>query len=223
MDGLLMATYQRKDHFHQRAKSEGYQLAGGLQAVGDPAEAPSSAQRSDRVADLGCWPGGWLQVAAEAVGPARTAWSGSTSSCRSTRRSENANVVSLYRRSLGDAIAREKRSWPLLGGAAADIVLSDAAPKLTGVRPTDRAREEDLLQAIEAMLSAVLRPGGTLLLKVLDGPEAQAATKRLRARFESGRILKPRASRRGTSERYLLARRFRPGAAGQGGGLALSD
>ena len=212
-----MATYQRKDHFHQRAKREGFRSRAAYKLL-EIQQAHGLLRSGDRVVDLGCWPGSWMQVAASEVGPRGHVVGIDLQEIDPPL--NIANAIALCG-DLGDASSREE-ILAGLGGAAADIVLSDAAPKLTGVRPTDRAREEALLQAIEAMLSAVLRPGGTLLLKVLDGPEAQAATKRLRARFESGRILKPRASRRGTSERYLLARRFRTAAAGQGGG-ALSE
>ncbi|GAG06956.1 unnamed protein product, partial [marine sediment metagenome] len=91
-----------------------------------------------------------------------------------------------------------------------DVVLSDAAPKLTGVRATDRAREQELLESIEALVSKLLHSGGGLLLKILDGPEAQAVERRLRARFARAKTVKPRASRKGSTERYLLARGFQP-------------
>jgi 23S rRNA (uridine2552-2'-O)-methyltransferase len=94
-------------------------------------------------------------------------------------------------------------------GAPADFLLCDAAPKLTGVRDTDRANEEALLEAVEAALPRLLRVGGDALVKLLEGPEAQAIEKRLRACFREARSLKPAASRAGTSERYLLARGFR--------------
>jgi 23S rRNA (uridine2552-2'-O)-methyltransferase len=96
-----------------------------------------------------------------------------------------------------------------LGGPAA-VLLSDAAPKLTGVRPTDRAREEALLAALEAALPRLLAPGGALLVKLLDCPEAAGFVKRTRARFDSSRELRPEASRKGSSERYLLAKGYRP-------------
>ena len=97
-----------------------------------------------------------------------------------------------------------------LGGTPADAVLSDAAPKLTGVRDRDRAQEEALLEAVEAALPMLLRPGGTLLLKILEGPEAQVVDKRLRGRFAQARTLKPRATRKGSTERYLVARGYAP-------------
>ena len=95
-------------------------------------------------------------------------------------------------------------------GAALAPLDSSAAPKLTGVRATDRAREEQLLAAIEAALPRLLAPGGALLVKLLDCPEAAGFAARVRGRFESARELRPEASRRGSSERYLLARGYRP-------------
>jgi 23S rRNA (uridine2552-2'-O)-methyltransferase len=94
-------------------------------------------------------------------------------------------------------------------GAQADVVLSDAAPKLTGVRATDRAREEALLQALEALVPRLLRRGGTLVLKLLDSPEVEAVVGRLRKRFGSLKTVRLRATRQGSAERYLMARDFR--------------
>ena len=121
---------------------------------------------------------------------------------------EIANAIALN----GDFSREEVRAEILarLGGKAADTVLSDAAPKLTGVRDRDRAEEESLLEAVEASLPTLLRPGGTLLLKILESPEAQGVDKRLRACFGQARTLKPRATRKGSAERYLLARDYTP-------------
>jgi 23S rRNA U2552 (ribose-2'-O)-methylase RlmE/FtsJ len=95
-------------------------------------------------------------------------------------------------------------------GGSADVVLCDAAPKLTGVRATDRAREEALLEAVEARLPELLRPGGSAVCKLLDCPEADRFRTRLAARFGQSRVLRPQATRKGSSERYLLLRDFRP-------------
>jgi 23S rRNA (uridine2552-2'-O)-methyltransferase len=94
-------------------------------------------------------------------------------------------------------------------GGRADLVLSDAAPKLTGVRDRDRALEEELLLAIERLVPELLRPGGDLLVKILESPEARAVERRLGALFEQAKATRPAASRSGSSERYLLAQRLR--------------
>jgi 23S rRNA (uridine2552-2'-O)-methyltransferase len=156
------------------------------------------------VLDLGCWPGGWLQVAARAVGEGGRVVG---VDLRPLDAPFDAPQVCALEADLADPLTPQ-RVLDALGGPA-DVVLSDAAPKLTGVRATDRAREEALLESIEALLPRLLRPGGDLLLKLLESPEAVAVERRLRGRFERARTLKPSASRKGSSERYLVARGFR--------------
>jgi 23S rRNA (uridine2552-2'-O)-methyltransferase len=198
-----VARYQRKDHYHQRAKREGYRSRAAYKL-----EEIQRAQRllrpGQRVVDLGCWPGGWLQVASAAVGARGRVVGVDRVAIEPPLRNENVIAI------CGDLA--EPPVWKgvleALGGLA-DAVLSDAAPKLTGVRATDCAREEALLEGVEAALSTLLRPGGSLLLKILESPEAQRVERRIRDRFERARGVKPGASRKGTTERSLLARGFR--------------
>jgi 23S rRNA (uridine2552-2'-O)-methyltransferase len=157
-----------------------------------------------RVVDLGCWPGGWIEFAAGIVG-----WRGRVVGVDLAELDpplENENAIAF----VGD-LEDPSIAEALLGhlGGPADVVLCDAAPKLTGVRDADRAREERLLEAIEALVPKLLRPGGDLVLKLLEGPEAQVIGKRLRKRFAQGRSLVPEATRKGSSERYLLGRGFK--------------
>ena len=94
-------------------------------------------------------------------------------------------------------------------GCRADMLLSDAAPKLTGVRAVDRALEERILEAIEIQIPLLLREGGDLLMKILDGPEAQVIDRRIRVMFKTAKTVKAKATRKGSTERYLYARGYR--------------
>ena len=202
-----MARYQRKDHLHQRAKKEGLRsrAAYKLDEVQQQFKLLSPGQR---VADLGCWPGGWLEGAARLVGPAGRVVG--------VDRAEVDPPIPLPQVTalVGDLESPELASTMLaaLGGEPAQVVLSDAAPKLTGVREIDRAQEERLLEAIEGLLPAILAPGGALLIKILEGPEAQLIDRRLRADFEKAKTTKLRSTRKGSTERYLVARGYRGGA-----------
>ena len=117
----------------------------------------------------------------------------------------NRNVEAL----VGDMTepASAERILESLGGPC-DVLLSDAAPKLSGVRERDDAAEEYLLLAVEALNGSLLKKGGDLLIKLLECPEAQAFQKRLRARYSSVKTVKSAATRKGSRERYLLARGF---------------
>ena len=154
--------------------------------------------------DLGCWPGGWLQVAAAAVGASGRVVG--VDIAQVDPLPEYANVIS-FQGDFGEAPV-VAALLDALGGPA-DVLLCDAAPKLTGVRDADRAHEAALLEAVERALPQLLRPGGDALLKILESAEAQVVDKRLRARFTRAKSFKPAASRPGTRERYLLAFGFR--------------
>jgi 23S rRNA (uridine2552-2'-O)-methyltransferase len=199
-----MAQYKRKDHLHQRAKKEGLRsrAAYKLQEV---QKAHKLLSKGQRVFDLGCWPGGWLEVAAGFVG--------SAGRVVGVDRAEVDPEIPLPQVTalIGDLEAPEiaERLREGLGADRADVVLSDAAPKLTGIRETDRANEERLLEAIESLLPQILRVGGSLLIKILECPEAQVVDRRMRAGFERAKTLKLQSTRKGSSERYLIARGYR--------------
>lgn len=203
----LMAKYKRKDHLHQRAKKDGLRSRAAYKLEEIQKQFKIIA-KGDRIADLGCWPGGWLEVASKLTGP--------SGRVAGVDRAEvdppipQKNVTSL----VGDLEDRDiagrlLAALELEPDGRADVVLSDAAPKLTGVRETDRANEERLLEAIEALLPNLLAPGGSFVIKILEGPEAQAIDKRMRKRFAEAKTKKLESTRKGSTERYLVARDFR--------------
>ena len=198
-----MSSYERKDHFHRRAQREGFRSRAAYK-LDEIQTKHRLLRRGQRVIDLGCWPGGWLQVAARVVGPTGRVVGVDVAAVEPPI--ENENVIALCG-DLGDPDLAT-RLLEALGGRA-DVLLSDAAPKLTGVRVTDRVREEAVLEAVEGLLPALLRERGDLLMKVLEGPEAQGVERRIRGGFERARLLRPAATRRGSAERYLLARGYR--------------
>lgn len=153
--------------------------------------------------DLGCWPGGWLQEAARVVGPKGRVVGVDLAEIDPPI--ESANVFAF----VGDIedLGVCERIREALDGPC-DVLLSDAAPKLTGVREVDRAAEERLLDAIEAMIPLLLRPDGDILVKLLECPEAQGFQQRLRVVFAKVKSVKAQATRKGSTERYLLARGY---------------
>jgi len=156
------------------------------------------------VVDLGCWPGGWLQEAARAVGPRGFVVGVDRAAIDPPL--DLANVFAFVGDIEDPAVCEQIREK--LGGRC-DVLLSDAAPKLTGVRETDRANEERVLEAVEAMIPQLLRADGAMLVKLLECPEAQHFQTRMRAVFERVKTVKAEATRKGSSERYLLAQGYR--------------
>jgi len=195
-------VYRRKDAFHQKAKREGFRSRAAYK-LSEFQKSHHLLRPGFRVVDLGCWPGGWLQVAAAAVGPGGRVVGVDRTLVEPPLRIANVFVI---QGDLADSGVLAKVCEQLEGPA--EFVLSDAAPKLTGIRATDRAHEAELLEAIEAAIPRLLAPGGSLLVKLLECPEAGAFQKRTRSHFQRVGPLKTQATRKGSTERYLLAKGY---------------
>jgi 23S rRNA (uridine2552-2'-O)-methyltransferase len=191
-------TYERKDTFYKKAKQEGYRSRSAYKLIELNKEF-RFLKLGDRIVDLGSWPGGWVQIAASVVGK--------------TGRVVGIDLVALDPVPLtqvtllqGDATdpAQQEKIFTALGGPA-DVVLSDMAPKLSGIRERDDARTIGLCRAALACAHAFLRPGGTLMLKIFMGEEYRAFLADLRATFTIVKIARPEATRRGSAETYVLA------------------
>lgn len=201
-----MSRYERKDGYYKRAKSEGFRsrAAYKLQQLD---QRHRLLRRGARVIDLGCAPGGWLQVAAGRVGRGGRVVGIDRLECEPLELA-NAEVL------VGDIGAADtpERLRRALGGPA-DVVLSDMAPDTSGVGFADHVRSVELVRASAAVAAAVLRPGGQLCAKVFDGPELQDLVAALRQRFVKVRRVHPAASRKGSRELYLVATDFKPAPA----------
>ena len=90
-------------------------------------------------------------------------------------------------------------------GRAADVVLSDAAPKLSGVRARDEAACESLAAGIVDAASSLLVAGGSLVMKTFMGPWVDAVRSRLRTSFRRVQLVRPESSRQGSAECYVIA------------------
>lgn len=90
-------------------------------------------------------------------------------------------------------------------GRAADLVLSDAAPKLSGVRARDEAQCEALATAILDALPTLLAERGAFVMKTFMNAGVDEVQKRLRRTFERVQLVRPSSSRQGSSECYIVA------------------
>ncbi|XP_025779110.1 rRNA methyltransferase 2, mitochondrial isoform X1 [Puma concolor] len=102
-----------------------------------------------------------------------------------------------------------QRVQELLPGGRADVILSDMAPNATGIRSLDHDRLISLCWSLLDVAPDVLHPGGTFLCKTWAGSQSLGLQKRLAEQFQNTRTVKPRASRKESSEVYLLATQYR--------------
>jgi 23S rRNA (uridine2552-2'-O)-methyltransferase len=189
------------DQFFKKAKSEGY-LARSAYKLLEINDRKKLIKPGGRVLDLGCAPGAWLQVAAVAVGDRGTVVG---IDLQQTRHDFGSNVRAL----VADAYTVDPAMLKELAGAASgfDVVLSDMAPNTTG-------HGDDLLSArlcrrVLELLPAVLRPGGSLAMKIFEGSEYPAVLRETAELFREARGFKPKASRDVSREMYIVATGFR--------------
>lgn len=188
----------RKDAVYERARAKGYRARSAYKLI-DLDDRHRFLRRSRRILDVGSWPGGWLQVAAERSGPeARIVGV----DLEPVERLSDPRVQCLTGDVTSPRIQVALRE--ALDGQA-DLMLSDAAPKLTGIAATDDARLEELGLSIVRVAGSLLRSDGTLVMKIFTGQAGNAVKHALDRTFRSVKGTRPDSTRKGSSELYVLA------------------
>ncbi len=154
------------------------------------------------VLELGASPGGWSQVARQIVGPA-----GRVVAVDLLPMEPLAGVEFIQGDCRDPAIIERLRD--LLGGRRVDLVMSDMAPNLTGIRSVDEAQSVSLAEVALAAADDFLRAEGTLLLKMFQYQDAAHFVAGLRQRFARVARRKPAASRAASAEFYVSASGFK--------------
>ena len=151
------------------------------------------------VVDLGAAPGGWSQIARRAL-PA-----GGRVVALDVLEMEPLAGVEFIR---GDFRRAEvlDRLESNVGRCAVDLVMSDMAPNLSGMKVNDQARWRELAECAATFAGDVLRCDGAFLVKLFQGEETASYMWLLRERFTNVAVRKPAASRSRSSETYALAR-----------------
>ena len=96
-----------------------------------------------------------------------------------------------------------------LCGGKADVLLSDLAPKLSGIRARDAAQAAALGECALEWARCILKPGGRLVVKLFMSDELPRYLTRLRSFFHEVHTTRPEATRKGSAEIYAIASRFR--------------
>ncbi|WP_224270452.1 RlmE family RNA methyltransferase [Haloprofundus salinisoli] len=190
----------RKDEYYNRAKQEGYRARSAykLQQLDETA---NLLHRGASVVDLGAAPGGWLQVAAEEVGPEGTVVGVDLQRIKSLE----ADNVETIRGDMTENETKEKL-LQIVGEDGADVVISDMAPNMTGEYSLDHARSVYLARQAFEVAMDVLDAGGDFAVKVFDGQDLQDLKDDIEPEFQYVREVRPKASRKQSSELYLVAK-----------------
>ncbi len=186
------------DPYVHRAKAHGYRSRSAFKLI-EIVKRDGLALPGNVVVDLGAAPGGWSQALAERVGSSGRVFAVDVL--------EIAPIpgVTVIRGDFGDVTVRD-RVREALGGRKPDLVVSDLAPNLSGVRATDQARSLALCEGALEFARAHLKLEGAFLVKVFQGAGYPEFLGAMRGTFEEVASRKPGASRSGSSEMYLLGK-----------------
>lgn len=186
----------RRDHYRRLAKDQGYRsrAAYKLKQINDSYRI---LKRGNRVIDIGCAPGGWVQVATKEVSP-----SGRVVGI-DLKEVEPVAGATIFQGSIDDPAAVAKMV-EALGNEKADVILSDLAPNVSGMWEVDHARQIDLTRSALALAKQVLKAGGNAVFKVFEGEFLNELKGEMKASFGKVLVSKPTASRQESSELYLV-------------------
>jgi 23S rRNA (uridine2552-2'-O)-methyltransferase len=208
LSSTLWLERQLNDPYVQRARREGYRSRAAYKLV-EIDDKRRFLVPGARVVDLGCAPGGWLQVAVKRVnalgdkgGKAQGTVLGVD--IQAVEPVSGAEILQLdFLEPDADAVVKAA-----LGGQA-DVVLSDMAASSSGHRATDHLRIIALCEAAAHFAFDVLAPGGAFVAKVLQGGAENDLLALLKRRFASVAHVKPPASRKDSAEMYVVATGYR--------------
>lgn len=189
----------KRDHYRKKAKEEGYRSRAAYKLL-EAQKKYEFIKRGDIVVDLGAWPGGMSQAASRLVGP-----EGIVIAIDRREFDEFAekNIVTLQLDILEDDVVSEVSK--VLDGKQADVLISDASPRFTGIRDVDILRQYELTVKSYEIARDLVRRGGSIMLKAFECEDLRELELKLRREYNFVKRFIPRAKRKTSSELYLIA------------------
>lgn len=180
-----------KDFYTRKSREEGY-YARSVYKLKQINSRYYIIRRGDKVLDLGCSPGGWVQASLEIVGNQGFVTGIDISP---VRRIEKPNFKFI----------RSDIEQAKIEGTF-DVILSDMAPKTTGARDLDHERSYFLAKAALEIAKEHLKEGGNFLCKIFQGARYQEFLSEAKKNFELIKTIKPEASKKESKEMYILGK-----------------
>ena len=190
----------KRDQYRRLAREEGYKSRAAYKLL-ENVRKYQLIKRGDVVLDFGAAPGGWLQVASEAAGDSGLVVGVDLEPVDL----DEPNIVSIQSDVKSPELAvKLEKALP----RKADVVLSDLSPQVMGTWDLDHYRQIDLTMAASSLMGGFLRKGGNAMFKVFDGERFGETRAMLSKQFQKVQITKPKASRKGSAELYLVCLGF---------------
>lgn len=196
--------YNPRDRYYKKAKEEGYS-ARSVYKLQEINERYPLLHEGDAVLDLGAYPGSFAQYTRQVIGE------------RAPLFLMDLQPLDIMHEATatweGDCFSEEMIHWiqghPLSPGQF-DVILSDMAPKTTGIKDVDHGSSIELCERVMDVAHDFLRPGGNILMKVFVGSEYEQFLRYVKSRFKKVKPLRPDATRSSSREVFLVGFDFTP-------------
>src|ERR1700751_4970329 len=196
-------AYNPKDYFFRKAKEENY-AARSVFKIQEIDERFRIFKPGYKILDLGAAPGSWSQYPSQKVGAQGRILGVDIQPIKITL--PNALFITADMRDLNlDQVMTENGIAPPF-----DVVLSDMAPKTTGIRVTDQTRSLELCELALQTAGRFLKPRGSFVAKLFHSDEFEGFRKQLRERFGRVEVLRPKSTRKESKEIFFIALLYQP-------------
>jgi len=193
---------RKRDYYYRKAKQEDYRSRAVYKLL-EAIKRYRFIKKGDVVVDLGAAPGGWVQGCLKTVGKEGFILA---VDLRPIKPFEEPNVAFIKR----DVSEKETLSAIIDRlPVAADAVISDLSPNLSGVWEVDHARQIKLAYDALEIAKTILKKGGNFFVKIFEGDLSNDFVKEMKRHFHDVRMFRPKASRKRSSEIYVLGLGFK--------------
>ena len=191
-----MGSLWTRDATYRKSLKEGFRARSAYKLI-DINDRFNVIRKMDNVVDLGCAPGSWLQVL-------KTLTEGQLCGVDLNPIAPLEGVISF----IGDFTTTEIQEKVRAAMPVVNVVVCDAAPHLSGAKSYDQARIMALNEDALMFAASLLKQGGNLVMKSFQGEDFNDLLELVKERFYSVRVIRSKATRRGSTECYIVAKNF---------------
>ena len=196
-------AYNQKDYFFKKAKQENY-AARSIFKLEEIDDRFQIIRPGYKILDLGAAPGSWSQYASKKVGPQGRVLGIDLQPIKITLPNAVFITADMRQLDLSEVMSAHGITPPF------DVVMSDMAPKTTGIRITDQARSLELCELALATAERFLRPRGSFIAKLFHSEDFEKFREALRQRFGKVEVLRPKSTRKESKEIFLIGKLYHP-------------
>lgn len=198
----MAGQYNRKDRWYKEAKTHGFRSRAAYKLL-ELNKHHKFIKQGYSVLELGAWPGGWLQVAARLNAP-----TGVVVGIDLTQIEGMADGrIHVLTGDVRDSALIERAC--VAAGGSFDVVLSDLAPKLSGIREADEAQTIALAETALEVCKQALKPGGAFVVKLFKSNDSDTFVRSAKAQFARAARCELDTTRKTSSEFYLVGSGFK--------------